>query len=103
MAHRADVGMNHDRRSGFTMRFRGGLLDIAVVAGVTLSGCGQRDAKSDKELTERQRDSIIATEKALPGSSVVGRALATSDSALARAQRMNQQAGESAEGSSDGK
>jgi len=56
-----------------------------------LAGCAQ-PAHTDKPMTERQRDSVIATEKALPGSDVVGRALATSDSAAAQAKRMDEQA-----------
>ena len=64
----------------------------SIGAVLLVSGCAT-ESKPDKQLTERQRDSIIATEKALPGSDVVGRALATSDSAAARAQRMDQQSG----------
>jgi hypothetical protein len=68
---------------------------------MAIAGCGQHAEKSTKELTERQRDSIIATEKALPGSGVVGRALAVSDSEAARAQRMNDQT--ASQGSEEGK
>jgi hypothetical protein len=68
---------------------------------MAITGCGQHAEKSTKELTERQRDSIIATEKALPGSGVVGRALAVSDSEAARAQRMNDQT--ASQGSEEGK
>ncbi|MFI5372739.1 MAG: hypothetical protein ACHQ52_14375 [Candidatus Eisenbacteria bacterium] len=75
---------------------------IVMLVLTTMYGCGH-EAKTTKELTERQRDSIIATEKALPGSDVVGRALATSDSAAARAQRMDQQVSQTSEGSDEGK
>lgn len=73
-----------------------------VLMTLALAGCAS-EPKQDKVLTERQRDSIIATEKALPGSNVVGRALATSDSAAARAQRMDQQNGDASTTSGDGK
>lgn len=76
---------------------------IAVLMVTAAYGCGGHEAKEQKELTERQRDSIIATEKALPGHDVVGRALATSDSAAARAQRMDQQTSETSDPSAEGK
>ena len=72
-----------------------------VLVSMTVAGCGAHEQKASKELTERQRDSIIATEKALPGSGVVGRALAVSDSEAARAQRMNDQT--ASQGSDEGK
>jgi hypothetical protein len=77
--------------------------NIATCAllSIALAGCGAHEQKASKELTERQRDSIIATEKALPGSGVVGRALAVSDSEAARAQRMNDQT--ASQGSEEGK
>ncbi len=71
----------------------------ALAAVVALAGCGGGE-KTGRELSERQRDSVIATEKALPGSDVVGRALATSDSAAARARSMDT-AGEDGGGSAD--
>jgi hypothetical protein len=74
-----------------------------VLMLLSLAGCAQRKTTPDRDLTERQRDSIIATENALPGSVVVGRALATSDSAAAQAQRLDQQPGESTEGPGEGK
>jgi hypothetical protein len=79
---------------------RGTIVVLAIVT-MTAAGCGQHAEKSTKELTERQRDSIIATEKALPGSGVVGRALAMSDSEAARAQRVDQQT--ASQGSEEGK
>jgi hypothetical protein len=78
------------------------LLALAAM-GMALAGCGGGEAKRRNDLTERQRDSVIATEKALPGSGVVGRALATSDSAAARSQRMDQAAGESGDAAGEGK
>ena len=72
-----------------------------ALVSIALAGCGGHEQKASKELTERQRDSIIATEKALPGSGVVGRALAVSDSEAARAQRINDQT--ASQGSEEGK
>jgi hypothetical protein len=54
--------------------------------------CSKEKSESEREpssaLTERQRDSLIAVSK-LPGASAVGRALAVSDSAKARAERLD--------------
>ncbi len=74
---------------------------VAGIACVLLAGCGDGE-KHDKQLTERQRDSVIATEKALPGSDVVGRALSTSDSAAAQAQRMDRQVQQSGDDAGGG-
>ena len=60
---------------------------VAVLAGLyAAGGCAKSEPQAVKhELTERERDSIIAQEKALPGSATVGRAMEISDSAAARA------------------
>ena len=60
------------------------LLLIALAA----ASCAKPANDHSPPLTERQRDSILATEP-LPGASVVGRALAVSDSAARRAARMD--------------
>lgn len=60
---------------------------IAVCLLLTLS-CAPSKAQQTKQLTERQRDSILATEP-LPGASVVGSALKASDAAAARAAKMD--------------
>jgi hypothetical protein len=56
--------------------------------------CSQRKSKSEHQpssgLTESQRDSAIAASK-LPGAKAVGRAMAISDSAKARADRIDVQ------------
>ena len=61
---------------------------IWTAAALALAGCGSHGEQT-RTLTERQRDSTIAASP-LPGSAVVGRALAESDSAAARAARDNQ-------------
>jgi hypothetical protein len=56
---------------------------------ILLAGCGKSNAQAKKpELTERQRDSILATEP-LPGTSVVGSALKASDQAASNSAGMN--------------
>ena len=64
---------------------------VAVLAGLyAAGGCAKSEPRAVKhELTERERDSILATEKAIPGSATVGRALEVSDSASAQAERQN--------------
>jgi hypothetical protein len=63
---------------------------FALVALVVFAaGCGKNSSQASRTpLTERQRDSILATEP-IPGASVVGRALNASDRAAARAANMN--------------
>ena len=60
---------------------------VAVLAGLyAAGGCAKSEPQAVKhELTERERDSVIATQSALPGSGVVGKAMEISDSAAARA------------------
>ncbi len=54
--------------------------------------CSEKKSKSERPpssvLTESQRDSAIAASK-LPGAKVLGRAMALSDSAKARAKRID--------------
>jgi len=71
-------------------------LVVVVVLFVGFLGlfgsCSEEKSKSERQpssgLTQSQRDSVIAASK-LPGASVVGRALAQSDSAEARAKRID--------------
>lgn len=57
---------------------------------LALGACGgKRQEKPKKELTQQQRDSILA-ETPLPGAKVVGRAIAVSDSAAARSKRLDE-------------
>jgi hypothetical protein len=58
-----------------------GVLALAVL----LAGCGRSNTEAKgPELTERQRDSILALQP-IPGASVVGSALKASDKAAANA------------------
>ncbi len=60
---------------------------LAVLALVT-GGCAKQEPPP-QTLTERQRDSLIGV-SGLPGAAGVTRALATQDTAAARAARMSQ-------------
>ena len=59
------------------------VLSVALALVLT-AGCSARKTEAPKELTERQRDSILARTP-LPGASVVGRALDATDREAARA------------------
>jgi hypothetical protein len=71
-------------------------LALVLVLSLGLLGlfgsCSEKKSKSKRQpssgLTESQRDSVIAASK-LPGAKVVGRAMALSDSAKARAKRLD--------------
>lgn len=67
------------------------LLAAAFLAVLVLfPGCARDTSEEEprSQMTERQRDSALA-ESGLPGASAVGRALAISDTAAARASRGN--------------
>jgi len=64
-------------------------LFLAAVLALT-AGCSAGNSGTTKNLTERQRDSILAREP-IPGAFVVGRALNASDREASRATRMNAQ------------
>jgi hypothetical protein len=59
-----------------------------LLALLLATSCARTTTQQTKKLTERQRDSILATEP-LPGASVVGRALKASDDAAARAAKVD--------------
>jgi len=63
---------------------------IAILALLIMAGCAPKKAETKVQLTERQRDSVLATEP-LPGASTVGAAMKASDKAAADAQKMNAQ------------
>jgi hypothetical protein len=77
-----------------TRRTRNLVLVLALSLGLLglFGDCGEKNSKSESQpsapLTEGQRDSTIAGSK-LPGANVVGRAMAISDSAKARANRID--------------
>lgn len=56
-----------------------------------LAGCQPKSSETTRELTAHERDSVLAGERALPGSTVVGRALDVSDASRARADSLNAQ------------
>lgn len=60
-----------------------------LVAALLVTGCGGGEASAAADsLSRRARDSIIGASK-LPGAPAVRRALEVSDSAAARAERIN--------------
>ena len=61
---------------------------VLAVALLLLAGCSAAE-KPAVHLTEHQRDSILATEKAIPGSATVGRALQLQNSSAGRAAGMD--------------
>ncbi len=63
-------------------------ITLAALA-LTLAGCGGSETTLAKRLTTRERDSILATQKAIPGAATVGRALETSDRAANRAAQVD--------------
>ena len=65
---------------------RKGILMVALL--VLAAGC-MKKAEAPRQLSERQRDSLIGVSQ-IPGGFVVTRALAVSDSSAARANRMGQ-------------
>jgi hypothetical protein len=70
------------------------VLAVLVLALATATGCGgDRSKDAPRALSEAERDSVIA-ESELPGAGVVGRALAVSDSADARARRLDELSGQ---------
>jgi hypothetical protein len=67
-----------------------GLL-MLLAALLCAIGCSGGDAeKTEKRLSTRERDSILA-ESPLPGSGVVGKAISVSDSLDARTKRIDSQ------------
>jgi hypothetical protein len=76
------------------MAGRSRLMALLVAAGLAilaLVACSKRSGADDRSapaMSERQRDSAIARSR-LPGGGTVGRALAASDTASARAARID--------------
>jgi hypothetical protein len=65
------------------------VLIVAIALLAITAGCGVQDNRPKVVLTEHQRDSVLATEKVIPGSAGVGAALRMSDREAARAAGMN--------------
>ena len=70
-------------------RFACALAAVALAAHALATGGCAKQEPPPQVLTERQRDSLIGV-SGLPGAAGVTRALATQDSAAARAARMSQ-------------
>ena len=66
------------------------LMIVLLIAVLSLAaGCSGESGKQTRTLTRHQRDSTLAESK-LPGSGVVKKSLALSDSARSRADRLEQ-------------
>jgi hypothetical protein len=61
---------------------------IFPLGALLLASCARERSDETKELTERQRDSVIAR-SSLPGADVVGRAMAESDRASHQAAKID--------------
>ncbi len=63
---------------------------VILLCFALLAGCngGSSGKSSRKKLTTRQRDSVLSRSK-LPGAKVVGKAISVSDTAAARAKRID--------------
>ncbi len=59
-----------------------------LVAAALLAGCGKHEEKPAAQLTEHQRDSVLATEP-IPGASVVGRAMQAAGAEERRADKLD--------------
>jgi hypothetical protein len=63
---------------------------VALVMAMLGAACSEKGEDSpEKELTQRQRDSVLA-ETGLPGAELVGTALEAADSTEARAKRLDE-------------
>ena len=74
------------------MTVRIAFLCLALAAATGLGACARKDAAT-RTLTERERDSTLG-QSAIPGGAAVTRALEHSDSAAARAARLNAASGQ---------
>lgn len=63
---------------------------VIIIIALAIGSCGNnRSDNSRKELTGKQRDSVLA-ESGLPGSGAVGKAMEVSDSASARKEKLDE-------------
>ena len=87
-------GVAVESSRGFVSRPAAAVLVLAGFAVLlAFAGCAKSEV-AHRELTERQRDSILG-KSVLPGASVVTRALSASDQAASRASSMDAQAASS--------
>ncbi len=63
---------------------------VVAAALLALAGCAKSESTEKKNLTERQRDSILAKEP-IPGATGVGAAMKAGDNEAKRAADMNAQ------------
>ena len=70
------------------------------LAALLLAGCTQNTASTQRQLSGRERDSLIGV-SALPGAPAVTRALATQDSMASRSGKMNEQLNQTGETTPD--
>lgn len=73
---------------GRTMPMRRTIVVGGLVAAALFAGCAKQEAKPAAQLTEHQRDSILATEP-IPGASVVGRAMQAAGAEERRADKLD--------------
>jgi len=67
-------------------------LFFVLIAVIAFSACGDKSSESqERKLSRAEKDSVLS-ESALPGAKAVGKAIAVSDSAAARAERLDQSA-----------
>jgi hypothetical protein len=61
---------------------------IALAAALCVSACGEKTEEQKPQLTEREKDSVLAGSR-IPGAKAVGRAMTSADSAAARQARLD--------------
>lgn len=64
------------------------MIGIAILALLAAACSPHQDASAKRELTERERDSVMSKSD-LPGAGVVGRAMSTSDAEARHSSSMN--------------
>ncbi len=62
---------------------------VAAILAMFAAGCSGHGSQDGSGLTEAQRDSVLGTEKAVPGSGAIGRAQAAAGSERQHANDLN--------------